>query len=558
MAELATQPHIHIPRIVVKPISPSLRVVAALAGLALVATSTQAAVYTWTGAAADGDWTNTANWDANGVPVDTDAGVSGLDQQNPSDNIIISGTAPTLNVPLFSGGAAFGGGTSNTPEVEVRLGTLTVSVNTWGGQGLVHRGGNWNSSVGDGDTGNGLAVLNYNVVQSAGNGLNRDDNNVMTWTVNADGTLNIDTLGTTLKMAYSSTRTVGFNLPGGTVNFTKALDLGGHAGNFFDLTAVGAAVTAAFGGSFTDLSAVNTAIGSNIHFISSNAQPLAAVDNGDGSFTVTVGGSGGDTFQLIITPNGANYDFSWDSQDGKLYDLVSSTDLATPILDWPVYAGNADIAGTAPTNMLSGVAPADPARFFAVVKKDPPPPPLVNGSFEDPLTADGAYTIVAPPGWTEFGAGNLGDVGVWNPLVGEHATVPDGENVGYVYHTGSVPMAAFGLSQVLGANFAVDTDYGVTVEVGRAAGYAWPGYRVELWAGASKIAEETNTLVPAADSWATSTLTYTYSGGDAGLAGKALEIRLLSLGEDPEAAGNSAQFEVEFDNVTFTATPTVP
>jgi hypothetical protein len=36
---------------------------------------------------------------------------------------------------------------------------------------------------------------------------------------------------------------------------------------------------------------------------------------------------------LIITPNAAtpgNYDFEWDSQEGKLYDLVSATDLSMP------------------------------------------------------------------------------------------------------------------------------------------------------------------------------------------------------------------------------------
>ena len=34
------------------------------------------------------------------------------------------------------------------------------------------------------------------------------------------------------------------------------------------------------------------------------------------------------TFELVISPNGADYDFTWASLDGKLYDLVSSTDLS--------------------------------------------------------------------------------------------------------------------------------------------------------------------------------------------------------------------------------------
>ena len=31
------------------------------------------------------------------------------------------------------------------------------------------------------------------------------------------------------------------------------------------------------------------------------------------------------------------YDFEWDCQPGKVYDLLTSTDLATPISTWPVY-----------------------------------------------------------------------------------------------------------------------------------------------------------------------------------------------------------------------------
>ncbi len=89
-------------------------------------------------------------------------------------------------------------------------------------------------------------------------------------------------------MANNATRTIGFNLPGGTVNFVdSALNLGGHSGNFFDFAALGASVTAEFGGSFPDLAAINTAIGNDIHFISSTSLGLEAVDNQDGTFTVS-------------------------------------------------------------------------------------------------------------------------------------------------------------------------------------------------------------------------------------------------------------------------------
>ena len=84
------------------------------------------------------------------------------------------------------------------------------------------------------------------------------------------------------------------------------------------------------------------------------------------------------TFQLVITPNGEDYDFEWDSQTGKLYDLLSSTDLATPVASWPVYVpdgpGDADPLGDIPsagaTTTLTGVSSSDPRRFFAIREKD--------------------------------------------------------------------------------------------------------------------------------------------------------------------------------------------
>lgn len=255
-------------------------------GLTLTTGTSLALTYTWTGGAADGDWTNSANWDANGVPVDTDLTTPELDQKTADDNIIINGgAAPSVNVPEFSGGNAFDGN-EKTPEIQVLLGTMTVDAGTWSGQGQ-SKTGFWSSSVGDGDTGNGLAVLNYNVIQSANNGLNRDNTDVMEWNVNADGTLNMAyTRNATLKMASDSSKTIGFNIAG-TVVIDNALDLDGYSGNFFDLTVDGASVTADFGADFPDLTAVNTAITGGIHFISTTSQAVQAVDNTDGTFTVS-------------------------------------------------------------------------------------------------------------------------------------------------------------------------------------------------------------------------------------------------------------------------------
>ncbi len=262
-----------------------------VAGLIISATAAHAdLIYTWTGAV-DGDWENAANWDANGIPVDTDPGnADQLDQRTTDNDIIIQGTAPTLNIPTFSGGDAFNNNNANTPQIQMQSGTMSVDVDTWRGQGVVHNPNSlWSSSVGT-SGGNGSAVLYYNVISGPdGRGYNRDPDGPMKWTIYADGTLNISSPRDTFTMSFNSSRTVDFHLPGGTLHFVdSALNLGGYEDNFFDLTAPGASVTVNFGGDFDDLAAVNTAIADEIHFISSTEQELEAVDNEDGTFTVSV------------------------------------------------------------------------------------------------------------------------------------------------------------------------------------------------------------------------------------------------------------------------------
>ena len=80
--------------------------------------------------------------------------------------------------------------------------------------------------------------------------------------------------------------------------------------------------------------------------------------------------------ELVIAPNvgnPGNYDFSWNSKAGKVYDLVSSTALGSAPETWEVWNGNADIAASPDTNTLSNVPGSDAAkRFFSVVEKDAP------------------------------------------------------------------------------------------------------------------------------------------------------------------------------------------
>jgi hypothetical protein len=91
---------------------------------------------------------------------------------------------------------------------------------------------------------------------------------------------------------------------------------------------------------------------------------------------------------LKITPNGPAYDFEWNSQPGKIYDLLTSTDLATPIVNWPAYNDGVtlyeNIPATGAATTLTAVPSSDPRRFFAMREQDAPPvPPLLTADFEE-------------------------------------------------------------------------------------------------------------------------------------------------------------------------------
>jgi len=176
--------------------------------------------------------------------------------------------------------------------------------------------------------------------------------------------------------------------------------------------------------------------------------------------------------------------------------------------------------------------------------------PIVNGSFELPPRRDGGYGPAT--GWDPWGPG--ADVGNWNPEAYQFSTgAPDGEHVGWAYQYAPLTGTPNGLTQVLDTNFEASTDYSLSVEIGNAWDYYFSGYAVQLLAGGVVIAEDYDTLHPPWEEWATSLVNYTYDPAHAGLVGLPLEIRLLSLGTDPEGGGEDV--EVEFDHVRLTATP---
>lgn len=109
---------------------------------------------------------------------------------------------------------------------------------------------------------------------------------------------------------------------------------------------------------------------------------------------------------LKISQSGGNLDFEWNSMDGMQYDLLTSTDLATPVSTWSVYDDGVnppyeDIPSTGIATTLSGVVKVGPVRFFAI--REEQLPPLFSEGFEAGLPID----------WStgDNGAGTIWEVG---------------------------------------------------------------------------------------------------------------------------------------------------
>ncbi len=154
--------------------------------------------------------------------------------------------------------------------------------------------------------------------------------------------------------------------------------------------------------------------------------------------------------------------------------------------------------------------------------------------------ADGS--VAAATNWSIIGGV---DAAVWNPTnINYSAEAPAGSNVGYIYNAA----ANTGFSQVLSATFQANSSYTLSVKVGQSSTYAFAGYKVQLLANGVVLtgAQDDNTNPPAANSFVTSTISYTYNAADAALVGQPLEIRLLSKGL---VAGG----EVDFDEVQLSA-----
>jgi len=73
---------------------------------------------------------------------------------------------------------------------------------------------------------------------------------------------------------------------------------------------------------------------------------------------------------LEIAVDGGSVSFNWNSNEGKFYDLVTSTDLSTAPETWEIFQGQIGITATAPLNSVTLTGPDVPKRFFAIIEHE--------------------------------------------------------------------------------------------------------------------------------------------------------------------------------------------
>ncbi len=216
---------------------------------------------------------------------------------------------------------------------------------------------------------------------------------------------------------------------------------------------------------------------------------------------------------------------------------------------------------------------------------------VVNAGFEDITgeTISNEFTFGPLTGWALYEApgldtsgGNGPDfyIGTLTPQLntetpepGDFAFFPDGaaegNRVGIAFNFAGRPNTGggleYGLSQTLGATLLANTQYTLQIDIGNIASgtsmdgsdfnlAGFPGYRVDLLAGATVLASDNNTLAGsiAEGTFALSTVIFTTGAAHTNL-GQNLGIRLVNLNvTDPSAPG--ADLEVDFDNVRLDAT----
>ncbi|MDB4743922.1 hypothetical protein OAF98_05495 [Planctomicrobium sp.] len=218
---------------------------------------------------------------------------------------------------------------------------------------------------------------------------------------------------------------------------------------------------------------------------------------------------------------------------------------------------------------------------------------VLNHGFED--TSGGnifnEFSFGTPADWelydpsnvTDGGAGPTYFVGTLEPGLMADPTLlftdgaPEGERMGLAFNfSSSGGEGEYGYFQTLAATLQANTIYTLTVEIGNIGTGnvfnfdGFPGYRVDLLAGGTVIAPDINSIGSAQDNnslgglipeaeFATSTVTFQTGATHAQL-NQALGIRLVNLNviDTTNATTESAELEVDFDNVQLFAESAVP
>ena len=198
-----------------------------------------------------------------------------------------------------------------------------------------------------------------------------------------------------------------------------------------------------------------------------------------------------------------------------------------------------------------------------------------NFGFEDTSgqTVFNEFTFGLPTGWNQYNpAGILPSTGVFTGTLQQNGTdffngpAPEGDRVAILFNSTREGDGQYGLEQTLTTVLESNTQYTLSVEVGNiASGTAsngtffnldeFPGYRVDLMAGNSVLAEDLNSLSIAEGEFATSIVSFT-TGANHGLLGQQLGIRLVNLNEIPAGfdQASSPDLEVDFDMVQLDVT----
>jgi hypothetical protein len=190
----------------------------------------------------------------------------------------------------------------------------------------------------------------------------------------------------------------------------------------------------------------------------------------------------------------------------------------------------------------------EPKAKEQVQEGDAKPIYIVNAGFEDPEMNDGTYEYDMP-GWEGFGDawfGNSDPAASGGTYWGYGGITPEGENLGIVGGGNAEARLEPYMAQILTETLAANLTYELTVEVGNSPMYDWNGYKVQLLAGGTVIAEDDSYLTPADNTFETSLVTYT-SGATPAQLGELLEIRLMALGFESA----DIYLEVNFDDVTL-------